>query len=184
MGYRIGPVRAHVQGAAEEIGALFDIRTIIGVAARVNESDHPIGLALDFMVPLDSAKGDHLADYAIANANRLGVKYVIWKQRIWKADSSTQGWQPMENRGSVTQNHRDHVHVSFNLSAGGGIDVTNPITEVQDVAGKVQDMWEFFNSLGKMFMWLNNPSNWLRIAAFLGGAALFLLGLRGLLNGN
>ena len=23
------------------------------------------------------------------------------------------GWDPMEDRGSITQNHYDHVHVSF-----------------------------------------------------------------------
>jgi hypothetical protein len=55
-------------------------------------------------------KGDTVAQWVIDNASRLGVKYVIWRQRIY--DMRSPGWDPMENRGSVTANHYDHVHVS------------------------------------------------------------------------
>jgi hypothetical protein len=182
MPYRIGPVRPHVQAAAEEVGTLFDITRVIGVAARARESDHPLGLALDFMVPIDSEKGSRLADYVITNGERLGVKYVIWQQRIWQDGK----WKGMKNRGSITANHRDHIHVSFNLSAGSdsaAID-WNPVDDVKAVADKVDDIWSVFVALGKITLWLNNPQNWIRIAAFVGGAALLLLGLRGLLNGD
>jgi len=50
-----------------------------------------------------------LADYCAANLNSLGLKYVIWKQRI----NTGGGWRGMENRGSITQNHFDHVHITF-----------------------------------------------------------------------
>jgi len=50
-----------------------------------------------------------LADYIAAHLNELGVKYVIWKQRI----NLGSGWRGMENRGSITQNHFDHVHITF-----------------------------------------------------------------------
>ncbi|WP_372509255.1 hypothetical protein [Actinomadura madurae] len=40
----------------------------------------------------------------------LGISYVIWKQRIWNVRGG--GWRPMEDRGSITQNHYDHVHIS------------------------------------------------------------------------
>jgi hypothetical protein len=36
---------------------------------------------------------------------------VIWRQRIYDMRGSG-GWRQMEDRGSVTQNHYDHVHVS------------------------------------------------------------------------
>ncbi|MCV7097646.1 hypothetical protein H7H99_21600, partial [Mycobacterium kubicae] len=39
----------------------------------------------------------------------LGVTYVIWQQRY----NDGNGWSTMENRGSPTANHMDHVHVSF-----------------------------------------------------------------------
>ena len=70
--------------------------------------------------------GGPLADYAKANAKRLGVLYVIWNQRIWSVARSSEGWRKMEDRGSDTQNHKDHVHVSFIPTApkGGGKPVT------------------------------------------------------------
>jgi len=69
-------------------------------------SDHPKGLALDFLVP---AIGDQLADYVLAHRVELGVTYVIWRQRY----NDGRGWVAMEDRGSITANHYDHVHVSF-----------------------------------------------------------------------
>jgi hypothetical protein len=69
-------------------------------------------LAADFMVYSDSAKGDAVAQYVIDNAERFNVDYVIWEQRIYMIGGS--GWQAMEDRGSITANHYDHVHVSFN----------------------------------------------------------------------
>ena len=41
---------------------------------------------------------------------------MIWRQRI----NFGSGWQLMEDRGGVTANHYDHVHVSFGSSAGRG----------------------------------------------------------------
>jgi hypothetical protein len=87
---------------------------MFGVAGRAGTSDHPGGLAVDFMV--DRATGDRLADCALANMDALGVKYVIWKQRI----NHGNGWKGMEDRGGATANHFDHVHISFDRGAGGG----------------------------------------------------------------
>jgi hypothetical protein len=39
------------------------------------------------------------------------VEYVIWQQRI--ITSPTGAWKPMADRGSVTANHMDHVHVNY-----------------------------------------------------------------------
>ena len=41
---------------------------------------------------------------------------MIWEQRI----NHGSGWKAMEDRGGVTANHFDHVHVSFKSGAGGG----------------------------------------------------------------
>lgn len=62
-----------------------------------------------------STKGDALAAFATANRKKFGIMYVIWKQKINSFDG--RGWRQMENRGSITQNHFDHVHVSFYTSA-------------------------------------------------------------------
>jgi hypothetical protein len=82
-------------------------------AGRAGTSDHPSGKALDFMV--DRATGNALAACALRDQKALGVSYVIWRQRI----NFGSGWKPMEDRGGVTANHFDHVHVSFESAAGG-----------------------------------------------------------------
>ncbi|MFD2399500.1 hypothetical protein ACFSVJ_25855 [Prauserella oleivorans] len=89
----------------------FDVDSVGGVASRSGASDHPSGLALDFMV--DSSTGDELADYVLANQSEFGVTYVIWEQQY----NDGSGWSMMEDRGSATANHYDHVHVSFEDSA-------------------------------------------------------------------
>ena len=74
-------------------------------------SDHNSGNAVDIMIT--GATGDRITEYLIANRDRLNVKYVIFEQKIY---ASYTGWsgRAMEDRGSVTANHYDHVHVSVN----------------------------------------------------------------------
>lgn len=107
----LGPVKSWVRAAAVLLGCRFDVPTMFGVAGRSSASDHPAGLAVDFMV--DRATGDRLAACALKNAEALGVKYVIYRQRI----NTGNGWEAMEDRGSATANHMDHVHISFNSTA-------------------------------------------------------------------
>ena len=59
-----------------------------------------------------NALGDAVAKYALDNQAAMGVTYVIWLQRY----NPGTGWDPMEDRGSITQNHYDHVHISFDAS--------------------------------------------------------------------
>lgn len=110
----LGAVKPHVRAAAEFLGCAFGEPEVLGVAGRGGPSDHPAGRALDFVV--DRATGDRLAACAIRNRAALNVTYVIWRQRIDTGD----GFRPMEDRGSPTANHVDHVHVSFGPSGGTG----------------------------------------------------------------
>ncbi len=89
--------------------------TNIGGFRPGDPQDHGKGLALDVMVPVSSALGDSIANWAIANSGDLNIKYVIWKQRIWMPGRS---WKGMGDRGSITQNHYDHVHISFHRGPG------------------------------------------------------------------
>jgi hypothetical protein len=102
-----GRVKNWVATSGKELRCRFDVDTVYGLAARAGSSDHPSGLALDFMV--NRATGDKLAAYALKNKDRLGIKYVIYRQRI----NYGTGWRPMEDRGGATANHQDHVHISF-----------------------------------------------------------------------
>lgn len=85
-------------------------------------SDHPKGQACDYMVgrggkfpgPADKAVGDGLAEWLVAYAGELHVKYVIWQGRIWQPG---RGWKPYGGGGvydphDATGGHYDHVHLS------------------------------------------------------------------------
>jgi len=82
--------------------------------------EHPKGRACDFMVnpngqmptPEQQAHGQAIADWAVEHAEDLGIMYVIWRQEIWDIRRNN-GWRPMADRGSITENHYDHVHISM-----------------------------------------------------------------------
>ncbi|CJY97875.1 LysM domain-containing protein [Streptococcus pseudopneumoniae] len=101
----------------EEIANLFGITSFSGYRPG-DSGDHGKGLAIDFMVPESSELGDKVAEYAIQNMASRGISYIIWKQRFYAPFDSKYGpantWNPMPDRGSVTENHYDHVHVSMN----------------------------------------------------------------------
>ncbi|HEU4948544.1 MAG TPA: SH3 domain-containing protein [Kribbella sp.] len=116
-------------GSAVESGLTADaIRVHRAVCARfpsvtsyggVREGDggeHGVGRALDIMV--SGSTGDEIAAFVKANYKALGVSEVLWEQHIWTVQRSSEGWRPMSDRGSVTANHYDHVHVTVYGSAG------------------------------------------------------------------
>jgi hypothetical protein len=109
------PVLPHVQGFADAVCGAVAACTI-----STYEGHHPnASRALDILisnaygsVPTDdNALGDAVADFALAGLEEHGIWYVIFRQRINYGTGG--GWEPMEDRGSITQNHYDHVHVSF-----------------------------------------------------------------------
>jgi hypothetical protein len=110
-----GPVQPQAQAAADAVvsnvpgAAGITIGGTRGSAADPN--GHPSGKALDYMVGGNSSLGDAIAQYHIAHWDELGVEYVIWQQRYLDSPGGT--WRPMENRGSATANHMDHVHVNY-----------------------------------------------------------------------
>jgi phage-related protein len=108
-----GGVKPHVAQAGHYLRRKYGIGSVGGVGARPNASDHPKGLALDFMT--SGENGTALANEVIANRAHYAVTYAIWRQRI----NSGGGWRPMADRGSPTANHMDHVHVSFAPGPGG-----------------------------------------------------------------
>jgi endonuclease/exonuclease/phosphatase family metal-dependent hydrolase len=114
--YQLGSVQPQLRALVNTLAPMFGITTVGGY--RVNATDpqgHPAGLAADLMVAptaAGKAEGDALAEYAKANADRLGIDYIIWWQRIWSSQRAGEGWRPMADRGSATANHRDHVHIN------------------------------------------------------------------------
>jgi len=96
-----GGVKPHVAEAGYHLMIVFGLSEsdIGGVASRPGNpsSDHPKGLALDFMV--DTSTGDALAAYADENSAELGINYILWQ----------------------VADHYDHVHISFNSEPGTGV---------------------------------------------------------------
>lgn len=97
----------HVAQVSHMIQKMFGLSDIGGAHGRY-DGDHGAGLALDLMTA-NPAQGDAMAAFILANKARFGVTYVIWQQRY----NDGSGWSYMEDRGDPTQNHYDHVHVSF-----------------------------------------------------------------------
>lgn len=87
-----------------------DVTSYGGV--RPNAGNHTEGKALDIMVYDNSDLGDAIAEWVRANYAELGVSEVIWAQHIWTVQRADEGWRWMEDRGSDTANHYDHVHVT------------------------------------------------------------------------
>ncbi|QVQ52035.1 hypothetical protein J4H86_25430 [Spiractinospora alimapuensis] len=83
--------------------------------------EHPKGRACDFMMTNDGDmppqdeidRGWEISEWARENADRLGIMYVIYRQQIWDQRRGDTDWRDMADRGSITENHFDHVHISM-----------------------------------------------------------------------
>ncbi|MBF6171136.1 M23 family metallopeptidase [Nocardia blacklockiae] len=90
------------------------VASIGGWRAADPYPDHPSGRAADIMIPhWDSpegkALGDSINDYVHDHAEDFGVVYTIFRQTYRPAHGTP---NQMEDRGSPTENHFDHVHVT------------------------------------------------------------------------
>jgi hypothetical protein len=136
----LGAVQPHVKKAAEEVASRFGITNIGGFATsgHTANSDHYTGLAIDVMT---SEKGELVSQWAIANAARLGIKYIIWNRRIWQNGA----W----SKYSGSSPHTNHVHISF-LAKGG--DGSAPVDNGTDSSqSETQLRSELSGCLGALF---------------------------------
>lgn len=79
--------------------------------------EHPSGRALDAMIS-DSSVGWEIANWVRANRQALGVSEVLFAQKIWTVQRNGEGWRSFSDRGSVSANHYDHVHITVYGSSG------------------------------------------------------------------
>jgi hypothetical protein len=104
----------------DEVDRRFGPFPAIGCYRPGGDGEHPLGRACDFMLSTGGVmptapwvqRGYDIASWAQANASRLGIMYIIYRQRIWDIRMASSGWVPMTDRGSITANHYDHVHIS------------------------------------------------------------------------
>ncbi|MFB5982279.1 LysM peptidoglycan-binding domain-containing protein [Streptococcus thermophilus] len=115
------PTDPNLQPQAEafrqDVAAKFGL-TNIGGYREGDPQDHGNGRAVDVMVPVGSEVGNQVAQYAVDNIANAGISYVIYRQHFYAPVDNIYGpantWNQMPDRGSITENHYDHVHVSFN----------------------------------------------------------------------
>ncbi|MDG4760374.1 hypothetical protein [Micromonospora sp. WMMD710] len=84
-----------------------------------DHGEHPKGRACDWMMTsggeasgIQKARGDAMAAWAVANADRLGIQYVIWFRQIW---TESEGWHPYNNPWGGNDPsgwHTNHIHIS------------------------------------------------------------------------
>ena len=74
------------------------------------DGEHAQGLAVDMMT--SGSRGWEVAEFVRAHYSELGVNYIMYSQRIWSVERASEGWRYVEDRGSTTANHYDHVHVT------------------------------------------------------------------------
>lgn len=85
------------------------ITDIGGYRASDPFPDHPSGQALDIM-NTDVPRGDAIKAWLMDNKGVFDLNYTIWRQ---KYEPASGGGNIMEDRGSPTQNHMDHIHALF-----------------------------------------------------------------------
>lgn len=81
-------------------------------------NEHSTGRALDVMVGNDKAKGDAVKDFVLSNAAAIDLKWAIWRQHLYYPGG---GGYDMEDRGSPTDNHMDHVHIFSGPGIASGL---------------------------------------------------------------
>ena len=100
---------------------------VVGGYRQASSGEHPLGRALDLMIPnyksaSGRALGTRLAEWARANARDMNINYVVWRQRIWNIQRDREGWRFMADRGGDSANHiQPRPHFRLRLSALLGV---------------------------------------------------------------
>ncbi|RYP14491.1 hypothetical protein DL765_006327 [Monosporascus sp. GIB2] len=122
----VGSCKANAVAGARAVVRAFPGRVREIGCFRANcdcsDSDHCCGNAIDFMCSdaggAATMSGREIAEWVMNRASDQKVKYIIWGQKIWTRgrDSAKPWtrWRTMDDRNSITRNHWDHVHVSYN----------------------------------------------------------------------
>ncbi|HGD3048183.1 TPA: LysM peptidoglycan-binding domain-containing protein [Streptococcus agalactiae] len=110
-------LQPHVAAYKEKVASTYGVNEFSTYRAG-DPGDHGKGLAVDFIVGTNQALGNKVAQYSTQNMAANNISYVIWQQKFYSNTNSIYGpantWNAMPDRGGVTANHYDHVHVSFN----------------------------------------------------------------------
>lgn len=92
--------------------------------SRGGQSEHKEGRAWDWKLNYPHPAADAVIQWLLktrdgvphAYVRRLGLMYMIWNRKIWKAYQASKGWQKYTGASP----HTDHVHFSFSHAGGAG----------------------------------------------------------------
>lgn len=159
----LGDVRTHTLRVAEEITHRWTLYYVWGIGGS---GHHAAGRALDFMTLTANQSawrprlGREIAMYLRRNHRRLGVQYIIYQRRIWNATRSDdrgrvehREWRWMEDRGNPTDNHMDHVHVSFRNNPPA---YRPPADQEDDV--ELSDKFEYHGRKVRVSTWIGRAA--------------------------
>ena len=113
------------QRVLDEVQTAFGEQSVGGfepggvTTGHMEGSAHYEGRAVDVFFAADDPsavlRGWAVAHWAVANADRLDIATVIYRDQVWTAARSDEGWRPYQPPGGPTDNptlrHMDHVHV-------------------------------------------------------------------------
>lgn len=185
-------LREWLAGAFPQIESIggYSCRAIVGDSSRM--SVHGTGRALDIMLPLhagdaDNDLGDPIGEWLIANAEDIGIQYIIWDRWTWMAARSA-GSKDRVYGG--THPHHDHLHIELSIEGGNATTpwfdgpMTSPEVECDALpsdGGVVDETSSCFRAFGPAtywrhvegeghggsLLWTNafesdSPSNWAR----------------------
>lgn len=119
-------------------------------------SEHATGRALDLMVRNEKA-GDWIRNYIWTHRKRLRLQHVIWEQHITSTVTQPGVRRKMSDRGSVTENHMDHVHVLFFAGKYQAPSASKPPVETKPEAPAKKPVTEIAKEVIRG-EWQNNPT--------------------------
>jgi hypothetical protein len=153
--------------------------------ACIEGREHPCGLAVDAMTT-DRGKGDAITGWALLHPD---LKYVIWQRRIMYPGGRDEAY-----RGASP--HTDHVHISFKgtgpagsptidmqgqadalAAQGAGAEWANLLGPLKQIYDAIKGIYDVLGTIGKAFAFLTDPKNWWRIALFVLGLMIGLVGV-------
>lgn len=124
------------RGIVRELDALIDRSPDLapylwmGSGWRTGSQEHSSGRAIDIIVTETTGRrptdAEHkaamlLIDWLIANGRALGIQWILYstdgKDRTRSYNMDRGSWNNLANRGSISANHVDHMHVYFKVGA-------------------------------------------------------------------
>lgn len=180
-------LKPHVIRSGEIIAAQFLVPRVLGVGMRtdVANSDHPRGLALDFMCPTETQNRVRIYLCDPGNWKLHNVKYVINQQKIYNRPIAG-GYLGEKYTGPSP--HTDHVHVSY-LDSGAppgdagrdpfdaAPDLTAAVDSAAESLGYIKQVYDALKGIGAAFSFMTDPANWWRIGLFILGVGLAITGI-------